>query len=212
MKNNGFTLLEILIALFIFTIISFMLVFALHQVINAQADTESKAERLRLLQMALLIFSRDIEQAVNRPIVNADGKDEETFIGNTQGLQFTHAGYANSPGTLAHSSLQRSGYSWKENSLIRTTWEVLDQTPETKSKQKVLLRNVTEMHFQYLDHAGRMQDRWPLDSNTSQSLPRGVRIYLNIAHWGKMTQLYLIPAYKNDNSLLVNQAKENHAG
>ena len=118
---RGFTLLEILIALFIFSIISLMLVVALRTVINAQSGTEGKAEHLRTLQMALLIMSRDIEQAVDRPIVNANGKEEAAFIGKPTSFQFTHGGFANPYGSLAHSTLQRTGYSWDKNILSRLT-------------------------------------------------------------------------------------------
>src|SRR5437762_2019018 len=90
----GFTLLEILIALFIFTILSFLLTAALRTVINAQSGTEDKALRLRELQMILLTMSRDIEQTVNRPITNAVGKEEAAFVGTENGFVFTHTGFA----------------------------------------------------------------------------------------------------------------------
>src|SRR5262249_3778215 len=104
-NTKGFTLLEILIALFIFTILSMMLASALHNVINIQARTENNAERLRKLQMGLLVFSRDIEQAVNRKVVNSSGKDESPFTGSRLSVAFTHAGLANPDGALLRSGL-----------------------------------------------------------------------------------------------------------
>lgn len=206
MKNNsskffqrGFTLMEILIALFIFTILSFLMVAALRTVINAQSGSEDKAERLRRLQMALLIMSRDIEQTVDRPVVNSSGKEEVAFIGGPKGFELTHAGFANPTGVLARSTLQRTGYSWNEDTLYRLTWPVLDQTPETKMSKRRLLTDVVEAHFQYLDKEGRFRDAWPLESDTKQPLPRAIRVYLTIAQWGQMSQLYLIPAQSTKN-------------
>lgn len=199
MKNNaGFTLLEILIALFIFTVLSLIMVGGLRSVINAQTGSENKAARLRQLQMTLLVMSRDIEQAVNRPIVNADGKDEAAFVGEPNSFQFTHTGFANPLSTLARSTLQRSGYTWNDNSIFRMVWPVLDQAPKTKPEQRRLLTDVEEAHFQYLDHDGRFYDKWPIEDKTDQPLPRGIRIYLTIAKWGKMSQLYLIPVQKSE--------------
>jgi type II secretion system protein J len=68
-RRAGFTLLEILIALFIFTIVSMILVSALHNVLNNQAATEKKAHQLAKLQIAMLLMSRDIEQTIrtNKP-------------------------------------------------------------------------------------------------------------------------------------------------
>jgi general secretion pathway protein J len=208
-KDNrcaGFTLLEILIALFIFTILSFVLTSALRTVMNAQAGTEDKAERIRKLQMALLVISRDVEQAVNRPITNANGKEEAAFVGKIKSFEFTHAGFANPTGALAHSTLQRTGYTWNENILFRLTWPVLDQAPETQAHKRILLMKVTEVRFQYLDKNGRFHDAWPLDGEGGSELPRGVRIYLTIAKWGKMSQLYLIPAQPSNNKQTPNKS------
>lgn len=208
-NKSGFTLLEILIALFIFSIVSLMLVGGLHTVINAQTGTETKAERLRELQMTLLVMSRDIEQAVNRPIVNADGKEEAAFVGNENNFQFTHLGYANTPYTKTHGSLQRTGYAFNENLLSRLTWPALDQAPKTKAEIRPLL-NVTEVRFQYLDQQGHFRDKWPMDDDTSQPLPRAVRINLTIPHWGKITQLYLIPAdFAKKDENIPNQKNNN---
>src|SRR5690242_2240764 len=94
-KNGGFTLLEILIALFIFTILSLMLASALHNVIGIQTATENNADRLRKLQIVLLIMSRDIEQTVNRPVMGVNGKEEIAFRGTPLKFEFTHTGLAN---------------------------------------------------------------------------------------------------------------------
>src|SRR6185312_5679581 len=104
--DYGFTLLEIIIALFIFSIVSIIIVSALHNVLNTQAATEKKAARLAELQIALLLLSRDIEQTVNRPIVNASGM-LEGFIGSSHTITFTHAGFVNPFGQLQRSTLQR---------------------------------------------------------------------------------------------------------
>jgi general secretion pathway protein J len=193
-RMKGFTLLEILIALFIFSILSLMLATGLRTVINAQSGTESKAELLRKLQIALLVMSRDVEQAVNRPVMSSSGKEEPAFIGKHHHFIFTHTGFANPTGALARSTLQRTGYTWNEKILNRMTWAVLDQAPQSKAHMRPLLTNVTEAHFQYLDHKGRFRDNWPLEGEDNQPLPRGVKVYVTLAQWGSITQLYLIAA------------------
>lgn len=192
--SSGFTLLEILIALFIFSILSLMLVAGLRTVINAQSGTENKAELLRKLQISLLVMSRDVEQAVNRPVMNASGKEELAFIGKPHHFIFTHAGLANPTGALTRSTLQRTGYAWNEGTLYRETWLALDQAPQSKAHRRSLLSSVTDAHFQYLDHKGRFRDNWPLEGEDNQPLPRGVKVYITLAQWGSMTQLYLIAA------------------
>lgn len=201
--TEGFTLLEILIALFIFTILSTIMAAALRSVINSQSGTEKKAERLRQLQMAVLMLSRDIEQAVNRPILSALGKEEAAFIGTPRNFIFTHAGFANLTSYHARSTLQRTEYSWNEDTLSRLTWPVLDQAPQTKAHTKQLLTNVSDVHFEYLTNSGRFSDHWPLDNDDSQPLPRAIRIYVTISQWGKLSQLYIIAAQSSKNVQLT---------
>lgn len=195
-KNKGFTLIEILIALFIFAILSIILMTALRTVINAQSGSENKAQRLRQTQMALLIMSRDIEQMVNRPVVNTSGKDDPAFAGTSQSFSFTHTGFANPTDIARRSSLQRTGYEWRDNQLWRITSPVLDQAPKTKLQQRSLLENVEAVRFEYLDQSNRFFDHWPLE-NADQTLPVGIKVTFTISSWGELTQFYLIPAQPN---------------
>ncbi|TAK75188.1 MAG: type II secretion system protein GspJ [Gammaproteobacteria bacterium] len=184
-NNSGFTLLEILIALFIFTMLSLMLTTALHHVITLQAGTERNAERLRQLQMALLIFSRDIEQAVNRPVLNAAGKEERAFLGSSQSLTFTHASL----------TLQRTTYQWHDPSFSRLTLPVLDQASSSPPHRRDLLDNVSAVRFEYLDQQGHVYSQWPVTGKEStEPLPRAVRIYLTFSSGGQLSQLYVISA------------------
>lgn len=190
----GFTLLEILIAMFIFTIISLILVGALRGVINTQSGTDKSAERLRKLQMALLIMSRDIEQTIDRPVLNEVGKENQAFVGSPREITFTHTGLANPTGMLARTTMQRTAYIWHDNALWRSTWAALDLAPDSEPHTRKLLDKVTEVRFQFLDKDGRFYDYWPGEGQTKQSIPRAVRVYLKIPDWGSMSQLYVISA------------------
>src|SRR5579862_9001716 len=99
-NKHGFTLLEILIALFIFSIVSMIMVGALHTVFNSQSTTAKHAAALTKLQIAFLLMSHDLEQTINRPITNAKGIVEAPFVGTHDTVTFTHAGAANPQGIL----------------------------------------------------------------------------------------------------------------
>jgi general secretion pathway protein J len=191
---SGFTLLEILIALFIFTILSIVLVGALHTVINADSGTEKNAYRLRDLQMVFLTMGRNIEQTVNRPILNAAGEQDEAFVGSPRNFTFTHTGFSNPTGKLVHSSLERTQYGWSEGVLWRKTWAELDQAPQALPHSRALLSGVLDANFQYLDKDGHFQNNWPPTGGREDPLPRAVKIYLSIKQWGKISQLYVIYA------------------
>lgn len=188
--QRGFTLIEILVALFIFTLLSMLMLGGLRTVINAQSGSERNSAQLRKMQMVLLMLSRDIEQIVNRPILDATGQEEAAFIGTIHSMQFTHAGFANATG----SSLQRTGYKFNHEALQRLTWPVLDQAPESMPHTRTLLTDVTFAEFQYLDSMGSYHNTWPADDLTKEVLPRGVKISMKMAYWGELNQLYLIPS------------------
>lgn len=192
-NHRGFTLIEILIALFIFAIISMILVGALKTVINAESGTEKNAARLRDVQMALLLLSRDIEQSVDRPVLNATGGQELAFIGAPHQVTFTHAGLANVPGMLSHSTLERTQYTMHDNALWRVSWPAVDSAPKSIPHERRLLNNVEAISFEYMDSAHHFYTSWPDSGQKKQSLPTAVRMTLTITNWGQLSQLYVIP-------------------
>ncbi len=192
-RAQGFTLLEILIAMFVFSILSLMLVSALRRVIDADATTARHATQLRELQMALIIVSRDIEQTVARNIVTATGNDEG-FVGTPKALRFTHTGFANPDASAAHSSLSRTEYVYTNHALWRVTWPELDQTPDAKPHRRLLLDHVQRASFAYLDRKQHFHAHWPArNSDITDPLPIAVALSLEIEHWGTLKQLYVIP-------------------
>jgi len=191
-KLLGFTLIEIIISLFIFSIVSIIVTSALHNILNMQSAAEKKATRLAQLQITLLVMSRDIEQVLNRPITNASGQIEG-FVGTANTMTFTHAGLANPFGQLPRSTLQRTRYELNNGILERLTWPMLDQTNGTKPDVKSLLNAVKELHFEYLDNKKHFQSVWPPPDPQQAMLPLAVRVSLTLDDWGKISQLYIIP-------------------
>ncbi len=188
---HGFTLLEIIVALFIFSIVSMILISALHNIINNQAATEKNAARLEKLQIALLLLSRDLEQTINRPIITPS-KKEEGFLGTSTTVIFTHAGLQNPFNALTRTTLQRTRYQFNDNRLIRTTSPVLDPTENTPFDSRTLLTDVSALQFDYLDKNNKFQPTWPPADQATAVLPRAVRVTLTLKNWGKIHQLYVI--------------------
>lgn len=192
---NGFTLIEILVALFIFTIVAIIMTHALHTVFSSQTATDQRSERLAELQTTLLLVSRDLEQSINRPTTNNQGAKIAAFIGASQSVQFTHGGLANPQGQAQRSTLQRTEYFIENNFLIRRTWPALDQEKRTLPDQRKLMGDVSDLRFVYYNEAGNSFTRWPPAEQKSQTeaLPHAVKITLVIKKWGSISQLYLTP-------------------
>lgn len=191
-RHAGFTLVEILVALFIFTILALMMTGGLHTIISSQSGAERAAERLRQLQIVFVRMSRDIEQTVNRPVKTTNGQDASAFYGTPKGFAFTHGGLAGQE--KQHQVLQRAQYIYTRNGLWRMVWDVLDQAANSpKPNQRQLLENVTDARFEYLDEKNVFRKDWPASGSSNQTLPRAVRMSLTIAGWGTVRQIYVIP-------------------
>jgi general secretion pathway protein J len=144
--------------------------------------------------MALLMTSRDLEQAVDRPITDAQGHKEDAFSGSARGFRLTHMGYANSAITQTHSIMQRSAYDWHESGFWRKTWSAVDQAPGSTAHERLLIANVVDARFEYLDESGHFQTDWPSRTQQAAALPRAVRLTLTLAKGGTITQMVVIPA------------------
>ena len=160
---QGFTLLELLISLVIFSLIAAMAYGALNNILIARSQTEAKVQKLYQLQMALTLMERDVEQAVDRPARDGYGDEKPALVGNEYGdylLEFTRTGWLN-PLNSPRSHLLRIAYTLKEEKLIRTLWYVLDRAQDSEHYDTVILEGVKSLEIRYLDASGEWQRSWP---------------------------------------------------
>ena len=139
-KQQGFTLLEILIALAIFAVMSMMAYAGLAAVLDARASTVPRAQQLAQLQTTLYLLNEDLSQVIKRPIRDQLGSSEPAFsIGRgNEILVFTRT----VPSWLANSSetnLLRVSYSLENETLYRRVWTIPDRTQQTEYRRRKLL-------------------------------------------------------------------------
>ncbi len=196
----GFTLLELLVALAIFGLLSVMSYSGLRSVLEQSAATEQEANRLGRVQKIYLLMQRDIEQVVPRPVRDEYGAELPPLSG-AEVLQLTRGGWRNPLGH-ARSTLQRVAYAIEDEQLVRYTWSVLDRAQDSLPVKQSLTDEVTQMDVRYLD-ADEWKTSWSgVDDNapaaalpgiTTVLLPKAVEISLEHKQYGRLVWLFRMP-------------------
>ncbi len=202
-RQAGFTLLELLIALAIFAVLSTLAYGSLRSALLNRELSQERTEQLARLQMAFLFIGRDLEQAVERPIRDTYGDTRPALFTpqQTYRLEFTRAGW-NNPAQRRRSTLQRVAYSLKEGQLIRHSWWMLDRTDEKPTYSQPLLDGVEEFQLRFLDHELKWKREWPTLNSSEEkpqpALPLAVEVTIETAEWGRIRRLFQLPAGETD--------------
>lgn len=195
--RRGFTLLELLVALAIFSVIAVMAYGGLATVLDQSALTEERADQLGMLQKTYLIMQRDLEQAVPRAVRDEFG-DRLAPLTGAPLFQFTRGGWRN-PLNHPRSTLQRVGYTLEDGELTRHTWAVLDRAQDSEPTGQILARDITDLQVRFLDEGNRWQEQWPkeqLGGNQEESpadLPKALELTLEHEFFGTLVWLFQLP-------------------
>ncbi|KTC78261.1 GspJ family T2SS minor pseudopilin variant LspJ [Legionella brunensis] len=196
-KEKGFTLIEILIALAVFAILATVTSSAMYYAFNTKERVNQQADRLNVIQLAIILIERDTTQTIARTIRGNEMHLFSAFIGQPQYLELTRLGIENPNSQEKRSNLQRVAYVCHDNQLLRRSWPVLDPTNRDNYEDRILLDNLLDCKFAYLDHNLQVLSEWrenALQQNQkSQPLPKALQFNLTLKDWGKMSLLFIIP-------------------
>jgi len=188
-RHSGFTLIEILIALFIFVIVISLASTGLYIIDKAHHRTRDHIKQLQQLQIAVVLIRNDISHIIDRPVKDNNGKTLAAVLGNNQQLQFTRDQVANPLMVAKRSHLVRVGYLLQHHQLVRKIWPVLDRAPSTRPSTRVLLEGVNSIKITYWDD-GKFYSRWPLlHTAHKHPIPQAIQLSIHLQRLGSMTQL-----------------------
>lgn len=157
--RNGFTLVEMLIALALFAVIAVGALGLLRFSVDAELASRNKTESIAAQRRFLSVWTADLAQAVPRPSRDLSGAAHPAFEANRDGvvIRFTRSGWDNVDGA-PRPSLQKVEYRLTANALVRAGYPFPDgAAPEAGAEVMPLIAPPT-VRFRTQD--GNWRDRW----------------------------------------------------
>jgi general secretion pathway protein J len=208
--HGGFTLLELLVAMFIAAVIFAMGYGAINQAVKNRIGLQEQQAKLLELQTAVRVIEQDLVQVAPRPIRQPVGSDfypalmatavgsgvtSASSVSSAAGqpvFSLTRAGWDN-PNGAQRPGLQRVAYYFDKGTLRREYWTVLDPTQTSATVRRDLMTHLKSVSLRFYSAAG-WETQWPrnpaLDRNTR---PIAVEVTLETEDWGKIIRLIELP-------------------
>ncbi|HYD14340.1 MAG TPA: type II secretion system minor pseudopilin GspJ [Allosphingosinicella sp.] len=186
----GFTLVEMLIALVIFGMITAAGVTLLTLTVRTRDSAERLLDNVGALRRTDALLNADLAQAAPRIRRDGDGRPGPAFTGGNGGeallLALVRRGWEDE--TALRSSLQRVEYRLRDGRLERWRYDAVDGAGRAVAMP--LLQGVRRVQLRYRDRDGNWRDRW--DPTDPARLPVAVELVSDSEGQGEVRQLFLV--------------------
>ncbi|MGF1549212.1 MAG: type II secretion system minor pseudopilin GspJ [Sphingomonadaceae bacterium] len=191
MGERGFTIVELLVSLLIFAMLSAAAVTLLRFSVEAQQASAAGLDSLSDLRRANALMGADFAQAVPRVPRDAAGMPGPAFEGGSgQGeavvLSLVRRGWTNYE-DAPRSSLQRVDYRLAGGRLERLAYPRVDGAAPLAAIP--LVEDVEALRLRYRDAEGDWRERW--DPEDFAALPRAVEVVVARAGAGEIRMVFL---------------------
>lgn len=193
-SNKGFTLLELLLAMSIFTLVSLSGYSIINTMITADAVSKAKLSRLNKIQTAFIVLERDIIQLSRRHIrIEGDNplsgflhSGEGNFSGSVESLLFVRAGWSNPNLVLPRGDLQPVSYQLNGDVFERSHFNFVDAAPGEEPKVRPLLDKVESLAFEFY-----YNNKWQQEL-IANKVPKGIAVELITEDLGEIRRQFLV--------------------
>lgn len=235
-RSGGFTLLELVVAIAIFSIISTSSAYFIRNVLLAQERSNEVADQLEALQKVWLLLQQDVEQAVARSVRDQNGDPQPIFTGDQQQMAFTRIGWpllpprdllrsdkeidqGDAPMTLPRSEVLRVRYYLENDQLIRSYWPIPDLADGAQPQTSVILSKVKDFELQYVFSTPSVKQQtseiWPPDALAfpdAPAMPHAVKVVLTFERYGELYRWFEILNKPPSAGLVDNPSKHSLTG
>jgi len=195
-KNAGFTLIEILIAIAIFAILSLAAYQILQGVLRSGEISREHDQHLTAIQRGMLLIERDFVQmvarksrmgsteAANLKVLNTG---EKVLESESQGIEFNRLGWSNPLNLLPRSNIVRVGYRVTDNQLKRLYYLYPDTVAGEVPEEQVLLDGVESLSFRFWD------TNWVTTWTDNDEIPAGIEMTIVTKQYGELRRVFVLP-------------------
>jgi len=194
--ERGFTLLEVLVALAVFAIVTALAYKGLDSIATTRQRLDEEMRMWRRIELVFDRISLDVTQVAPRTWKNSAGKEISPVLGTTSTsgsqcqLDIIRFGSDHVPIHVRY-SLQKGNFT-------------LDLVPDADTLitssggadhygSNVLLDNVKRCDMAFMDTKNDWQSHWPLSTTVTKDRPRGIRLRLTLADQGQFERMYYLP-------------------
>ena len=195
--RGGFTLVELLVALAIFAILSAFAYRSLATLLDSREALERESRKWRDVALFVARVERDVRAILDRRATGPSGTQQAPvstlldFGGSTaEGIALTRSGSLLQANVLA--APQRVAYRLAGTRVDRLSWPGTDIAPRTEASATPVIDGVRALGFRFLDARGEWRRNWGLPG-AGDPLPAAIEVTLELAGGERIVRLMDLP-------------------
>ncbi|MCO4798477.1 MAG: type II secretion system minor pseudopilin GspJ [Colwelliaceae bacterium] len=206
-RNKGFTLIEVLLAIAIFAMISLATFSVFDGVMQSEKFSNDKMQRLNNIQRAWLVIERDFLQIAQRsmriegeaPLDNFIHADNGSFSSNNEAIAFVRHGWTNPGLLIPRGDLQSVAYRIEEETLERLHFNFVDAVVGEEPKVRKLIENVKSFDIEY-----HYKKKWQ-STLIKNEMPKAIKLSIETEDIGIIERKFIIADHLIQTSAIANE-------
>ena len=209
MRRAGFTLIEVVVAMFIAAVMFAIGYRALNQAVIERDKLATAQDRVTEIQRSIRVVAQDFAQLAARAARDTQGIGELQAAVSATGtdstlITFTRTGWSN-PAGIQRPAEQRVRYRFVDGELLREHWLSVDPALNSEPRQRVVLTQLKSVEIRFLDPNTRTwRTDWPARvagapvgpltiDEALLTRPLAIELTLVLEDWGRVQRIFEVP-------------------